>query len=405
MKKCSKLILGIFLVASVFTFAGCKDDKKDSDGKIVLTVWESANGPDEFIKQAGAAFTAQNPNIEIKYEHVGVENAAGQLNFDGPAGLGPDLFAAPHDKLSELIPNGLVLPVANPEKIKDLLLDVSIKGATYNGTMYGYPVSTETYALYYNKALISENELPKTWEELAKWSKAFSEKNPGKFGFVVDVENPYYTIGFVSGKGNRLFGENGDDLSSSYLNTPKAIEGMEIFQSLRKSCIDCPSGDLSDGVVDSLFASGSVAMHMSGPWYLEYFANAGIDYGIVPLPSMPGEPTPSASFSTVTCMFVSAYSEHPEEAAAFAEFLLSEEMQLLRYKLTGGSLPSIPTNIKDEFAVPFLEQLKYAYPMPVIDEMTRFWDVFSSAASNIWNGADVKTELDAANATIIKKIL
>ena len=44
MKKCSKWILGILLVVSVFTFAGCKDDKKDSDGKIVLTVWESANG-------------------------------------------------------------------------------------------------------------------------------------------------------------------------------------------------------------------------------------------------------------------------------------------------------------------------------------------------------------------------
>ena len=46
MKKCSKWILGILLVVSVFIFAGCKDDKKDSDGKIVLTVWESANGPD-----------------------------------------------------------------------------------------------------------------------------------------------------------------------------------------------------------------------------------------------------------------------------------------------------------------------------------------------------------------------
>jgi arabinogalactan oligomer/maltooligosaccharide transport system substrate-binding protein len=252
--------------------------------------------------------------------------------------------------------------------------------------------------------LISEDELPKTWEELAKWSKEFSEKNPGKFGFVVDVENPYYTIVFASGKGNRLFGENGDDISTTYLNTPEAIEGMEIFQNLRKSCIDCPSGDLSGGVVDSLFASGSVAMHMSGPWYLEYFANAGIDYGIVPLPSMPEEPTPSASFSTVTCMFVSAYSEHPEEASAFAEFLLSEEMQLLRYKLT-GSLPSISTDIKDEFAVPFMEQLKYSYPMPVNNKMVQFWDVFRSASSNIWNGSDVKTELDAAEKTITKPFM
>ena len=77
---------------------------------------------------------------------------------------------------------------------------------------------------------------------------------------------------------------------------------------------------------------------------------------------------------------------------------------MLRYELT-DSLPSIPSDIDDEFAVPFLEQLKYAYPMPVIDEMARFWDVFTSAASNIWNGSDVKTELDAANTTITKQFM
>ena len=404
MKKCSKWVAAILIVTCGFIFAGCKDDKEVSSEKIVLTVWESANGPDEFIKQAGEAFTALNPNIEIQYKHVWSQNAVGQIKYDGPFGIGADLFAAPHDQLPDMVSSGLVLPVVNPEKIKDLLLDASIKGASYDGTMYGYPVSTETYALYYNKALISEDELPKTWDDLAKWSKEFSEKNPGKFGFVVDVGNPYYTIVFASGKGNRLFGENGDDSSSSYLNTPEAIEGMEIFQRLRKSCIDSPSADLAGGVVDSLFASGSVAMHMSGPWYLKYFADAGIDYGVIPLPSMPGETTPTSSFSTVTCMFVSSYSKHPEEAAAFAEFLLSEEMQMLRYELT-DSLPSIPSDIDDEFAVPFLEQLKYAYPMPVIDEMIRFWDVFTSAASNIWNGADVKTELDAANTTITKPFM
>jgi maltose-binding protein MalE len=85
-----------------------------------------------------------------------------------------------------MVSSGVVLPVANPEKIKDLLLDASIKGATYEGTMYGYPVSTETYALYYNKALISEDELSKTWEELAKWSKEFSEKNFLEF---ISIEN------------------------------------------------------------------------------------------------------------------------------------------------------------------------------------------------------------------------
>ena len=35
---------------------------------------------------------------------------------------------------------------------------------TYDGKIYGYPVSDETYALFYNKDLIEE--APTTWEEV-----------------------------------------------------------------------------------------------------------------------------------------------------------------------------------------------------------------------------------------------
>ncbi len=33
--------------------------------------------------------------------------------------------------------------------------------------------------------------------------------------------------------------------------------------------------------------------------------------------------------------------------------------------------------------------------------MDKYWEVFGAASENIWNGADIKTELDAANAAII----
>jgi len=43
-------------------------------------------------------------------------------------------------------------------------------------------------------------------------------------------------------------------------------------------------------------------------------------------------------------MFVSAYSNHPEEAAEFAQFLLTPAMQQLRFKIT-GTVPSINTKV------------------------------------------------------------
>ena len=48
----------------------------------------------------------------------------------------------------------------------------------------------------------------------------------------------------------------------------------------------------------------------------------------------------------------------------------------------------------------FLQQLDYAFPMPSIPEMSKFWSESGTALYNIWNGADVKTELDAMNSKI-----
>jgi len=395
------MAVALLLAACFMVFAGGASEAKSD--KVVLTVWESLQGPDEFIKQAGAAFTAKYPNIEINFVNVESNDAANQIALDGPAGVGADLFAAQHDQIGKLVSQGLVNPVANPDAIKGSLLGACIQGATYQGTMYGYPVSAETYALFYNKDLVSEDEIPSTWEGLAEWSAEFSKKNPGNYGFVMDVGNAYYSIIFASANGNRLFGASGEDFSQSYVNTDAAVKGMTVYQNIRKIGLDVPAGDLTGAICDAAFTSGNAAMIVTGPWNLGPYKKQGVNYGVIPLPSLPGDTTPSPSFSGIRCMFVSAFSDHPAEAALFAEFLLSDEMQQLRYELTNGALPSISTELDNEFALAFLEQLDYAYPMRTGSQMDKYWEVFGAASSNIWNGADVKAELDAANASIIAK--
>ena len=217
-----KVVFAVAAVAAgLLALTGCSKKEGASaksskaEEKVVLTVWESLQGPDEFIKQAGEAYTKTHPNVEIKYVNVELGDAAGQIALDGPAGVGPDIFAAPHDKLGELVNGGHVLPTVNAEAVSKSVLGACSAALTYKGKMYGYPVSAETYALFYNKDLIAENEVPKTWEDLAKWTKDFNSQNPGKRGFVMDVGNGYYTILFTTAGGNRLFGTSGTDTSSS----------------------------------------------------------------------------------------------------------------------------------------------------------------------------------------------
>lgn len=399
MKRIAKFAMLALFGVTLFGFSSC-DKNNAADEKITLTVWESTNGPDEFVRRAGEAFTKTHPNVSIKYENVELTDAPGQIALDGPAGKGADIFAAPHDKLGALVTGGHVLPTANPDEIKAHSLASCSKALTYDGTMYGYPVSAETYALFYNKKLIDEKDVPKTWEDLAKWTKSFNSKNPGKYGFLMVCEG-YYTVVFTTSEGNRLFGINGTDRRNSNINSAQSVKGMKFFQSLRQ-IVNVPSSDLDSASVDGAFQGGNVAMHITGLWNVVPFEKAGVDFGVAPLPSLPGNTTPSSSFSGTRAMFVSAYTEHPAEANEFATFLMSEEMQRLRFDIT-GALPSIDTKVASPYAEGFLKQLEYAFPMPTVPEMGMYWEAMNNASKNIWDGADVEKELDACNAAIVGK--
>ena len=55
----------------------------------------------------------------------------------------------------------------------------------------------------------------------------------------------------------------------------------------------------------------------------------------------------------------------------------------------------IPESITD-----FDEQLDYAFPMPSIPAMGKFWGETGAALNEIWHGADVQSTLDALNNKI-----
>ena len=366
--------------------------------EITLKVWESSGQTEEFIKQAGAAFTAKYPNITIEFENVEVGDAKTQIALDGPAGVGADVFAAPHDTIGGLVAGGHILPTENIDEVKANTLASCIDAITYEGAMYGYPVAAETYALFYNKDLVTEDQVPKSWEEVEEFCKGFNAAN--KYGLIWNVSDSYYAPMFTGMGGNRLFGETGTDVSTTYLNSDNAVKGMTYFQSLR-SILDVPSADIADSSVClGAFTSGNAAMYVTGPWNVATCEEAGMNFGVTTLPSLPGETTPAQSFSGARTMQVSAYSNYPAEAQAFAQFCASEEMQKLRFEIT-GALPSIDIEVESEYAQGFLDQLQYACPTPSVPEMTGYWEAMKSACANIWDGADVKTELDSCDQAIL----
>lgn len=408
MKK--KLVSVLLCAAMVMTMsAGCgkkekgTDDAVSSNGgltteDITLTVWESSGATQEFIEKAGEEFNKKYPNITIEFVNVEIGDANTQIALDGPAGVGADVFAVPHDQIGGLVSGGHILPAENADLVKENALASCTDAVTYDGEIYGYPISAETYALFYNKDLVKEDEVPKTWEEVKTFAETFN--SAGKYAAIWNVSDSYYSPMFTGKSGNRLFGETGTDASKTYMNTAEAVEGMKEFQSMRDS-LDVPAADIADNSVClAAFTSGNAAMYITGPWNVSECENANMNFGVTTLPALAGEDIPSASFAGARTLQISAYTDYPAEAQAFAEFCMSEEMQKERYAIT-GALPSIDIEVDSEYAQGFIAQLQYAYPTPSIPEMTGFWDSMKSACANIWDGADVQKELDACDKAVL----
>lgn len=371
-------------------------DTELTDEEITLTVWESEEVK-EFIEAAGEKFTEQYPNIQISYVNVELADSTSQIALDGPAGVGPDLFAAPHDKIGVLVEAGHVKESNIDDDTLSKILDTCVESLDYNGTMYGYPVSVETYALFYNKDLISDDEVPTSWsqaiEDGADWSAS-------QYYIGFNVGSGYYVIPFCTYNGNYPFGYDGLETSTTYLLTDDCIKGMEQFTELR-NVLQVPSADLSTSAVKSLFTNGNLAMFVSGLWDVESFEEAGLNIGVATMPSLLDETTPSTTFNGTRAMFVSAYSKHQAEANAFAQFLLTDEMQQLRYEMT-GTMPATDVEVEGDYLDTFYEQLEYSYPMFKNVDAEAYWASFNAACANIWDGADIESEFQSVESALIE---
>lgn len=388
---------------------GSKNDQNESasikpESGASLTVWEEATEK-PFVEEVGKAFK-EKYGVDVKVEVVAAPDQADRLANDGPANLGADVVMFPHDKLGNAVNAGLLLPNDVFEQAtKDSNPDAAIQASTYNGTLYGYPKSIETYALFYNKDLVKD--IPKSWDDIIAFSKTFTDKAKKKFGIMWEVKTIYYDYMFLGSKGGYMFGSNGTDVKDIGLNNDGAVEGIKFMQSLH-DILPVKMEDISWDVKTQLFQEGKLAFNIDGPWAISSFKDK-VNYGVLPLPELPGG-TKSISYSGVRSYYVNSYTKYPNAAKLFANFITDKENALANFKAT-GILPANkeasadPAIANDPILSGFVEQFKNSQPMPSLPEVGNVWTPMEGAFSKIWNkNADVKTSLDQAVKTIEEQI-
>ncbi|WP_078550072.1 sugar ABC transporter substrate-binding protein [Litchfieldia alkalitelluris] len=371
-----------------------------------LIVWEDIE-KGEGIADAIAKFEEEN-GVTVTVIEKPYAQQIEDLRLDGPGGTGPDVLTMPGDQIGTAVTEGLIKELNVGDDVKSIYTEAAMQAQTVDGKVYGLPKAVETTTLYYNKDLISEEELPQTLEEWYDYSK---EVTDGKqFGFLALFDQIYYAQSVMSGYGGYIFGQNEDgsfNADDIGLNNEGAIEGAQFIQKFYDEKL-FPSGIIGEqgiNVIESLFTEGKAAAIISGPWNVDPFTKAGVNFGVAKLPALANGENMSA-FVNVKSYNVSSYSKNAELAEKFVAFIANEENSKTRYEITKevpavAALANDPVVAESEVAKAVAEQSQYSELMPNIPEMNEVWTPADASLQTIATGkAQPEEALNQAVETI-----
>lgn len=365
-----------------------------------LVIWE-AKEQLEYMQQVGAAFEAEF-GVPVTVEEVAGGDQGGRLATDGPSKLAADVLTLPHDQIGQAVKAGLLLPNdLFEDETRSGMVEAAVTASTYDGILYGYPKSVETYGMFYNKDLLPE--APQSWDDVIAFAKTHNDPKQNKYAIMWEFVG-YYSYPFIGSFGGYIFGDDNTNPKDIGLNSEGAVKGFTFLKGLR-DILPMNAGDITYDVKTQLFQEGKLALNIDGPWSVSAFKDA-VNFGVAPLPKT-SDGQPSLSFSGVKSYYVNSYSSYPIAARLFANFASSKENQLKNFEMTGA----IPANIEagedpaiknDPITSGFFQQFQNSIPMPSISEVNSVWDPLKAAFISVWDDAklDVKQTLDQTVTTI-----
>ncbi len=367
-----------------------------------LVVWGSQDDQ-QMLNEMVDAFKAEYPEVawDITVRVNGEDQAKTEVLKDTEAAA--DVFAIAHDQLGELVQSGAVYKNTKyADEIKERSVEAAINAATYDGELYGYPSSSETYFLFYNKAIFNEDQVKSLDAMLT------ADLPDGVTPFAMDIANAYYSGPFFLSNGCELFGPDGSDAKTVTFNNEQGLEVAKLLGSLKSKGVVA----FDDTVASAQFEAGTLGAYVAGPWKTETYKEVlGDNFGAVELPTLNfnGEEKHMASFAGFKIYCVKSNTKYPLEAMALANWLTNEDNQLKRFKDRAAvpvakALAESPEVTAEESTKAILAQLNYAYAMPAIPQMGKFWDATKAFVQEAFDGtiteADYQAKLDTLVATV-----
>ena len=386
-----KKVVSVLLVAAMTAtmVAGCgskgsnsasgTEGSGDDKWSGTITVWSPQEDQDTgWLSKECEAFNEAHPEWDITFKYGVCAEGDVKTTVTQDVKKAADVYMLANDNIPDLVAANALAELGGSylEDVQANNSESIASSVTYNDQLVAFPFSSNTWFMYYDKSVYSEDDIKSLDTMLEK----------GKVSF--PLSNSWYIQAFYVGNGCSLFGDG--------TQADKGVDfGGDKAAAVTNYLVDLAANpnfiNDADGAGLAGLRDGSVNAVFSGTWDAEAVKEAlGDNMGVAALPTftLDGKECQMKSFMGSKAIGVNPNAENMQASMALAAYLASEDAQKDHYDMR--NILASNTNIdvsSDEIAAAVADTMKNtSIVQPLLSEMSNYWSPAENMGKNIIAG-------------------
>lgn len=373
------------VMAAGLLLTGCSAGDSGREN-VRLMVWspseDQSKDSGEWLQTCCEKFAEMHPEWDITFVYGVADEASAAGTVSQDADASADVFMFANDTLTTMTDANALAKLGGKyaDEVRATNSEALIDSLTLNGELYGVPFTTNTWYMFYDKSVFSEEDV--------KNLDTMLEKGVVSFPFT----NSWYLPAFYLGNGCTLFGDGTQEELGVDFSGDKAVEVTNYLIDLLANpnfVID------ADGSGIAGLRDGSINAMFTGSWDAASIKEIlGDNMGVAALPTytLNGEEKQMLAYAGSKAIGVNPHSEHMVQAVELAVYLGSAEAQRLHYELrtvipcntellNDPAIASDPVVIAQNNTFDFTSILQ-----PFVQQMNNCWTPVENMGKGIRNG-------------------
>lgn len=362
--------------------AAAEDEAWEGD----LTVWSPQEDQStNWLQDQCEAFAAEHPNWKINFNYGVCPEGEAKDNVTKDVEAA-DVYMLANDNIPDLVSAGALSELGGDYLgyVTSTNSDSILASVTYNDSVVAFPFTPNTWFMYYDKSVFSEDDV-KNFDTMLEKAGEAGKKVSFK------LTDSWYIEAFYVANGCTLFGDGTDTDAGIDFGGDKAAAVTEYLVDLAANpnfLVDADGSGLA-GLGDS------VAALFSGTWDAEAVKEKlGDNMGVAALPTVTidGKEGQMKSFIGSKAIGVNPNAENQQVAMSLAAYLAGEKAQTAHYEMRNLLPSNINISLADDPIATAVTNVMTdtSIMQPLCKEMSNYWSPAENMGKNIQSGEVTK---------------